>query len=320
MLGAALRFLREHDDILFIAHVAPDGDTLGSCLALYLLMQALGKTAQVVCAEPVPRVYRFLPAAEQVLLPKDARQTDAVMCVDCADLARAGACQVFFSAAKHRFNIDHHGSNPGYADGNHVQRAAATGELVFHIIRQFGVAISPDMATCLFVAISTDTGNFSYFNTSADTFRVAAELVEAGIDLPAINRSLFRMVPYRKLKLLGCAIAKLQLHCEGRLGIALLTQPDMRACDATSEDTEGIIDAIRDIDTVEVAVLLRESTDGLVRVSMRAKNAVNVSDIATSFGGGGHPLAAGCTLDMPIEAGAELMRTRIEAALSKQGA
>ncbi len=320
MLGGALRFFKEHDDILFIAHVAPDGDTLGSCLALYLLAQALGKSAQVVCEEPVPVLYRFLPAADQVLMPEEARQAEAVMCVDCADLARAGACRVFFDAAKYSFSVDHHDSNPGYAAGNYVRGVAATGELVYQVIRQLGVAISKDIATCLFAAIATDTGNFSYANTTADTFRVTAALMEAGIDLPTINRCLFRTTPFRKLKLLGCAITKIQLHCEGRLGMSLLTQADMRACEATSEDTEGIIDSIRDIDTVEVAVLLRESTDGLVRVSMRAKSAVDVGEIAVSLGGGGHRLAAGCTLDMPIEAAADLMRARIEAALSGDNA
>lgn len=316
MLNAAARFMRAHDDILFVAHVSPDGDTLGSCLALYQMALQMGKLAQVVCEEPVPTTYRFLPFADSVLPIEGARQTDAVMCVDCADISRAGRCEPLVAAAKATFNIDHHGTNNNFADGNFVQQAAATGELIFQLLQTLRLTLTQDIATCLFAAISTDTGNFAYSNTTPDTFRMAAALAETGIDLSRLNRALFRTVPYSKVMLLGRAIQNIQMFCENRLGMSILTQTDMRECHAMSGDAEGIIDDIRDIDTVEVAVLLRESMDGLVRVSMRSKSIVSVRDIALSLGGGGHRFAAGCTMSLPIQEAADRVRGMLEAALA----
>jgi len=316
MLDAAVRFVKEHDDILFIAHVSPDGDTLGSCLALYQMALQLNKTAQVVCEDSVPFIYRFLPKVEQVRLPQDTRQAEAVMCVDCADTARMGSCEQFFRSAKATFNIDHHDTNHAYADGNYVEISAATGELVYRLLRELKLCLSEDIACCIFAAISTDTGNFSYSNTTSDTFRIAAELSETGIDVSYMNRCLFRTIPFRKIKLLGCALANLTLSCEGRLGMATLTQEDMHDCGASGEDAEGIIDSIRDIDTVEIALLLRESSDARIRVSMRGKSTANVGDIALAFGGGGHRFSAGCTLDAPLHAAAALMREAAEAVLT----
>lgn len=319
MLDAAVRFFSEQNDIVFMAHVSPDGDTLGSCLALYLMAQQLGKTAQIVCEEPVPAIYRFLPCAAAVTLPGDAREAAAAMCVDCADIARTGACAPLYHAAKATFNIDHHGTNNRYADGNFVRHCAATGELVYALLRALRLRLTPDIAACLFAAIATDTGNFSYSNTTADTFRITAELLDAGVDLPELNRRLFRTIPYRKTKLLGLAITKIELFCAGRGGIGFLTQEELRACGATGEDAEGIIDSIRDIDSVEIAALLRESTDGRIRVSLRGKSTVNVNDIAVAFGGGGHRFAAGCTLDMPMEMAVARVRAAVETALRGAG-
>ena len=305
MLNNAVRFIRAHDDILLIAHVSPDGDTLGSSLALYAALLQLGKKAQIVCEDPVPQIYRFLPNSDQVQTPQCARQTEAVVSVDCADLARTGKSEPLFSGAVFTLNIDHHGTNDKYADENYVQRAGATGELIYGLLMNLKVNITRDIAACLYAAITTDTGNFSYSNTTPDTMRIAADLLETGIDLPYLNRSLFRTVPYHKMRLHGLAIMKTELYEHGRIGMACLSAEDMHSCNAVSEDTEGIIDSIRDIDTVEVAAILREGEDGLIRVSLRGKTAADVSRIALRYGGGGHRLAAGCTLDPPLNQAAE---------------
>lgn len=301
MLNDAVRFIRAHDDFILISHVSPDGDTLGSGLALYAALLQLGKRAQIVCEEPVPHIYRFLPNAGQVLQPADVRKTDAVICIDCADVARTGLCQPLFDAASFTLNVDHHGTNNRYAQNNFVQKAGATGELIYEILLRLKVSLTKDIASLLYAALTTDTGNFAYSNTTPDTLRIAAELLEAGIDLPYLNRALFRTVPFHKTRLLGLAITKTKLYEHGRIGMSTLTQADMRECNATGEDSEGIIDTIRDIDTVEIAALLRESTDGLIRVSLRGKSAADVSQIAVASGGGGHRLAAGCTLNVPME-------------------
>ena len=305
MLQDAVRFLRTYDDILLIAHVSPDGDTLGSSFALYGALLELGKRAQVVCEDPVPAIYRFLPYSDQLIPPEQAKPAEAVVCVDCADVARAGRCEPLFRAAKATLNIDHHGTNDRYADENFVQKAGATGELVYNVLVSLKVSLNKNIASCLYAAITTDTGNFSYSNTTPDTLRIAAELLDVGIDLPYLNQRLFRTVPYHKMRLHALAVTKAQLYEYGRIGISTLTLEDIASCGATGEDTEGIIDAIRDIDTVEVAALLRESEDGQVRVSLRGKTSADVSCIATKFGGGGHKLAAGCTLKPPIEEAAK---------------
>ncbi len=313
MLQDAVRFLRAHDDFILIAHVSPDGDTLGSSFALYGALLELGKTAQIVCEDTVPAIYRFLPFSNRLTAPREARPAEAVVCVDCADLGRAGACEPLFAGAKYTLNIDHHGTNGRYAAENFVQRAGATGELIYNVLINLKLGLTRDIASCLYAAITTDTGNFSYSNTTPDTLRIAAELLDIGIDLPYLNRCLFRTVPYHKIRLHALAVTKSRLCEHGRIGISLITQEDIRSCGATDEDAEGIIDSLRDIDTVEVAALLREGTDGLIRVSLRGKTCANVSRIATRFGGGGHRFAAGCTLDPPIEqAGEKILAAAVE--------
>ncbi len=309
MLQDAVRFLRTYDDILLVAHVSPDGDTLGSSFALYGALLELGKHAQVVCEDPVPAIYRFLPFSDQLIPPEQARPAEAVVCVDCADLARTGRCASLFRAASATLNIDHPGTNDRYANINYVQKAGATGELIFNVIACLKVTLNKNIASCLYAAITTDTGNFSYSNTTPETMRIAADILDTGIDLPLLNRLLFRTVPFHKLKLHALGVNKAKLYEFGRIGISYITLEDINSCGATTEDTEGIIDSIRDIDSVEVAALLRESEDGLVRVSLRGKSCADVSQIATKFGGGGHRLAAGCTMQPPIEEAAEQILT-----------
>lgn len=297
----AAEFIKAHDDFLLIAHVSPDGDALGSCLALYCALLSLGKTAQVVCEEKVPHTYGFLPHADRVLQPEEAKPAKTVIAVDCADLKRTGRCSALFDGAENTFCIDHHETNPGFAQENFIEIVAATGELIYRVIRSLGLTLTVDMAACLYTALASDTGNFAYSNTTPATFRIMAELLESGLDLPELNRRLFRSEPLRKVRLRARAIENLSLTCDGRLGVTAVTLSDFAACGATGEDNEGVIDAIRDIDTVEVAAVLRECKDGAARVSLRSKYRADVSAVAQRFGGGGHLRAAGCTLYLPIE-------------------
>lgn len=313
MIDRAVRFLQQHDDLILIAHISPDGDTLGSSLALFCGLKQLGKRVQVACADPVPPAYRFCPQAEAVQLPQALRQTDAVVTVDCADKLRTGTCAPLFERAKYTLNIDHHGTNRGFAQENWVMHAGATGELVYRILEQLSVTVDVEIASLLYVALASDTGNFAYSNTSPDTFRIAAKLLERGIDLPELNRRLFRTKPYRKLLLQSRAVGNCMLHAEGRIAISTLTLADLAACGAGTEDSEGLIDNLRDIDTVEIAALLHEENDGSVRVSLRGKRTADVGRIAVRFGGGGHRLAAGCTMYVPIaQAAGEVLSAALE--------
>ena len=318
MLNDAVEFLRGNDDFLLISHISPDADTLGSALALYAALRGLGKRAEVVCADPVPQMSRFLPNADIIRLPEEVRSHDCVVTIDCADRQRTGRCESLFLKAGRTLNIDHHGTNDLYAQANYVERAGATGELIYRIVTALGAKLTTEVASCLYAALTTDTGNFSYTNTTPDTFRTAAALLESGIDLPYLNRMLFRTVPYRKMKLHAFALMKMKLYDEGRIGITTLSHEDMASCGASGEDAEGVIDAIRDIDTVEIAVTLREDADDSIRCSLRGKTYANVSAIATRFGGGGHRFAAGCTLHIPLEKAAEAILREAEAALNTE--
>lgn len=301
MLSDAVRFLLEQDDFTIIAHVSPDGDTLGSCLALYLALTRAGKQARLVCEDPVPQIYRFLPSAGDFLPAGSAPAAKTAVAVDCADLARTGAAERLFRQARHTLNIDHHSTNGSYGEVNYVEPVAAAGELVYRVLREAGLPVTAEIAACLFVALSTDTGNFSYSNTTPDTFRISADLLDAGIDLPYLNRMVFRTVPLHKTRLLALAVMKTELYENGKIAMTMLGTDDFRSCGAPEEDSEGIIDVLRDIDTVEIAVFLRESADGKVKVSLRGKSYADVSFIAVRHGGGGHRLAAGCTMTGPME-------------------
>lgn len=288
-------YLQAQDAFTIMAHVSPDGDTLGSSLALFCALGRMGKKVQVVCENPVPAIYAFLPGADAVLLPEQAESLPNAISVDCAAQDRLGKAAPLFSRAVHTINIDHHVTNPLYADMNYVEEKAAVGEIMYTLLVRLG-QMDRAIATCLYTAIMTDTGNFSYANTTADTYRTAALLVEAGADNAAVNRAVYRTVPYRKIKLLGAVLNSVQLYCEGRLGVATITQADLARAGATSEDVEGIIDYVRDIDTVELAVLVRESSlPNTGKISLRSKNYANVCSIGARMGGGGHRRAAGYT-------------------------
>ena len=315
-LERAKAFIQSHQHFYLAAHQSPDGDTLGSCLALREALLYLGKDAAVVCQDVVPGYLRFLTGADTVIgnhgidAPKEA-----VIYVDCADHKRTGTLQQTLETAPFQFCIDHHGTNPKQTkDGDWVEEVSATGELILRLLNDMQVPVTHGIAVALFTAIATDSGNFSYSNTTADTFRAAAELMEYGIDLPELNRMLFRSVPLHKAKLTAYALTHMDLSDDGKLNMLILPESAQKECGANKEDAEGLIDHLRDIDTVEAACMLRES-EGTVRVSMRSKRFCDVGSVAKQFGGGGHVHAAGCTLMLPIEEAARVMRDALMKAM-----
>lgn len=299
-------WLRRENGFTLIAHVSPDGDTIGSCQALYGILQALGKRVRTVCDQRVPAIYAFLPWSDRILMSdqatKDAQAYPNVIAVDCADQKRMGSAFALFQAASATANIDHHRTNPLYGDYVlHSDRASATGELVYLLWNELGAGaeeeIARNIAVSLYTAISTDTGNFAYSNTTPETFRTAAALLEKGIDIATVNRQIYRTVPLGKTRLLGFVLSTMRLYENGKIGMALIMLSDLNRLGALSEDAEGTIDGIRDVDTVEIAVLLRESRDGTFKASLRSKEFADVSEIAHIYGGGGHIHAAGCTME-----------------------
>ena len=316
-LPAAVAFIQSHQTFTLAAHQSPDGDTLGSCLALRAALLAMGKDAAVVCPDPAPKNLAFLEGIDTVTGTDGIEPPkEAVIYVDCADHRRTGTLREVLETAPYQFCIDHHGTNPRQSkDGDWVEDVGATGELILRLLNEMNVPITHGIAVALYTAIATDTGNFAYSNTTADSFTAAAQLLAYGIDLPELNRILFREIPLRKAKLTAFVLREMELSEDGRLNIAAIPQAVLDRFHATKEDCEGLIDDLRDIDTVEAACILKES-DGCVRVSMRSKRVCDVAAVAKRFGGGGHQRAAGCTLYLPLDEAKRVMRDALTEALA----
>ncbi len=295
-LKAIAALIKENDDFLIISHVSPDGDTLGSVLALAHMLEVLGKRVQAVCADRVPHIYGFLPGASRMLLPAQARAARVAIAVDCADAQRLDAALPLFEAATVTCNIDHHMTNTEYAAYNYVRgKAAATAEMIFSLLGALDAEPDADAASCLYAALISDTGSFAYSNTTPETLRIAARLMERGAEHSRINRLIYRTIPFQKKKLLGAALIGLELYEDGKIGATCLNREQVASCGAGEEDTEGIIDHIRDIEGVEVALFIRETEAGVYKVSLRSKSYADVGQIAKLLGGGGHMRAAGYT-------------------------
>lgn len=316
-LTQAAAFIQSHQSFYLAAHQSPDGDTLGSCLALRLALLAMGKDAAVVCPDAMPKNLSYLEGIDTVQNGEDLLPPkEAVLFIDCADHARTGSLQPLLEQAPYAFCIDHHGTNPRTTkDGDWVEEVGATGELILRLIEALEVPITKEIAAALYTAIITDTGNFAYSNTTADSFLAGAKLVSYGIDLPELNRILFRTMPKAKARLLGYVLGNMQMYHDDRLAIASIPYAVFESFGADKQDTEGLIDSLRDIETVEAACILREEADGTVRVSMRSKRFCDVASVGKAFGGGGHVRAAGCTLHVPLKEATKALRDALLGAL-----
>ena len=292
------RVLREHQHFAILGHVRPDGDALGSQLALALSLQQLGKDVRVWNEDGMLEKYSFLPRAELLTKPPaTAIDVDVAIALDTAIQSRLGTALAAVGSAKIWINIDHHSSNPGYGDLVIVDVSApATGEIIFRLIRSQGLPLDHDIAENLYAAISTDTGSFQYPKTSARTFEIATELVRAGgLDVGKISQQLYENYPRRRLELLRELLRTMRFS--GRVASFSLTLRTAADLGVLPEDNEGLIDHLRAVRGVIVAVFFEELADGKVRVSMRSKDeAVDVCAICQKFGGGGHTLAAGARI------------------------
>jgi len=291
------RVLREHQRFAILSHVRPDGDALGSQLALALSLQQLGKNVRVWNEDGMLEKYSFLPRSELLTKPPSpAADVDVAIALDTAIQNRLGTGLAAVGSARIWINIDHHRSNPGYGDLVIVDsNAPATGEMIFSLIKSQGLPFNHDIAENLYAAISTDTGSFQYPKTSARTFEIAAELVRVGgLDVGQISQQLYENYPRRRLELLRELLRTTRFEFGDRAASFSLTLKTAADLAVLPEDNEGLIDYLRAIRGVIVAVFFEELADGKVRLSMRSKDeAVDVCAICQKFGGGGHTLAAG---------------------------
>ena len=292
-IGSALR---EHHRFAVLSHVRPDGDALGSQLALTLSLQLLGKEVMTWNEDGLLEKYDFLPGGARLIQPPPEPQDfDVAVALDTATQNRLGLAGEAIRHAKIWINIDHHHSNPGYGDLVHIDpNSPATGQILFELIQNQQLPMDPAIAENLFVAISTDTGSFQYPNTTARTFEIGAELVRGGVDVGRVSQLLYENHPRRRAELLRELLGTMRFEAQGQIASFSLSLNVASKLGVKPEDNEGLIDHLRAIRGVIAAVFFEELADGKVRVSMRSKNEeVDVSAICQKFGGGGHKLAAG---------------------------
>ncbi len=310
--------LKSRRNVLLLNHVAPDGDSLGSTLALAHALWARGQRATVGSADGVPQMYQFLPGSDRVqsVLP-EAPAFDAVVFMECSTSDRAGPLAQRAVGIPLWINIDHHLNNAGYGDlTSYDVDAAAVGELVYPIVQHLTPTLDRATATCLMTALLTDTGSFRYASVRPRTFEVAAALVAAGARPAEIYVAVYENRPPSAMRLMGAALARLSLSDEGRIAWTVVTQAMLHETGATMDQSEGIVSALRAIGGVQVALLFKEEPDG-IRVSLRA-HGVRAHVIAEAFGGGGHAAAAGFTaqgpLDEVVQRTLEVVRRELRAA------
>lgn len=292
------RYVQDSQRILIITHIHPDGDCIGSSLALALGLKSMGKTAVVAMDHAVPSVYSFLPSSDEIVSPDAVEGAfDLVMAVDASDKGRLGNASHLLDRARVTINIDHHMTNESFAMINWVEPgAAATGELIYSLLDGLGVQLTKETAICLYTALSTDTGSFRFSNTTEKTFKIAAHLVELGVNPGDIGENVFDTKSLCTLRLLGELLTELELSECGDVAWMTLTKEMINRFAVSPSDIEGFVNYARMIDGVSVALLFREE-DGAVKVSWRGRGDVDVATLAAKFGGGGHSKAAGCTVE-----------------------
>ena len=298
MLKEVLKQIERRNRFLLTSHARPDGDAVGSALACCQILRTMGKDADVVLREGVPRIYQGLPFADKVVQAERVNGNyEAAIILECESVQRTR-----LEGLENRFliSIDHHFSGRPFADVNWIDpEAVATGEMVYRLASAVGVRISPEIATCLYTAVLADTGSFMFAGTNEHTFGLARALVRAGADPVQCARSIYFGHSTAKMRLLGAALSN--LHREGRLAWISVSQEQMEQCEAKEEDCEGLVNYALSIRDVEVAVFLRELPGGRYRVSLRSKGGLNVAAVAERFGGGGHECASGCSVEGPLE-------------------
>lgn len=292
--------LRGCNSILVSVHKSPDGDALGSQLALMFSLEKLGKAVTAQNLDPVPEIYRFLPGSERIRTGTLIEGTfDSAVVLD-SDPSRTGLFEKG-CPADILINIDHHITNAfewplTWLDPS----ASATGEMIHELIQKLGVPIDREIALCLYASIFTDTGSFRYANTTAKSMHLAAEMIEAGADPWVVTENVYESFAYRRLKLLGSVLAGMERSEDGRIAWVVVTEELFRQNRATAEDTDNFVNFVRSAKGVEVAVLFRQTGENQYKISLRSKGRIDLSGPAQALGGGGHKNAAGGIVDGPL--------------------
>ncbi|MBE5742251.1 MAG: bifunctional oligoribonuclease/PAP phosphatase NrnA [Clostridiales bacterium] len=290
--------LKKRSNVLIFCHNRPDGDTLGSAFALkHALEQLEGKVADVVCAQPVPEKYLPLEFIGKTYLPSEiTKKYDCHIAVDCASEMMLGDSYALFIKNENTINVDHHVSNERYAKLNYVEDRASCCEIIYGLINYLGRELSEEVANSLLLGIVTDTGNFMHNNVTESTLQTASSLVGKGANLHLISYAMFKNQKIERAKLYANTINNIRFFEDGKIAIISIFKSDFKKFYATQDMTEGFIDFPLSIEGVEVAVSIMESKRDTYKVSFRSKGKINVNEVASSFGGGGHVNASGCVV------------------------
>lgn len=298
-------------DIVILTHEMPDGDAIGSSLAMYNGLRQLGKMVDIVVPE-YPKTFSFLPGAKEIKKEGKSENYDLAIVLDCSDVKRLHGHEIYFEQANKTINIDHHGVNTMFADVNFVNPVApACAQILVTVLEYFGIEISKDIGTCLVAGIITDTGGFKYQGVTAETFEFAASLLNKGVNISEVYRKVFQTITKEAFELRKLAINRLEFFEDGKICFTYTNKEDEEKIHTSTGDHEGIVELGRDVEGVEVSIYLREKEDGY-KASLRSSEYVNVSDICLMFGGGGHPKAAGCNMQMTLEQAKEKLLSKVK--------
>jgi phosphoesterase RecJ-like protein len=308
--------IRSRQRFVLSSHSRPDGDSIGSQLAMAYALKALGKDVVAINADAAPPPLMAFPGVPDIrIAPKAEGDFDAAIIMECGDLARTGVSgfERFFV-----INIDHHPGNTGYGQINWFDPgAAACGELVFDVVKALGVPLSIEIATHIYLAILTDTGSFHYSSISPRTFDICRECLEAGVDPVLVARNVYDSNNMGRLKLFGAVLSAMQIDPTGRVAIVYLDHEMARSAGGTYEDTEGLINLPLTVKEIQAVVFFKQHEGEEYRVSMRSKGPIDIGAVAKEFGGGGHKNAAGCTVTGAIDALQKLFVQKIEGAIDR---
>lgn len=287
--------IAQASSVALFTHIRPDGDALGSVLALQAALKSIGKSVTVYCDSPVPARLAFLSGADKIL-SQGTPIADLFVALDCGDADRLGCFSSVFLKKRNTCNVDHHLSNTRFAACNYVKGTSSTCELVLQCLRTLKIELTEEIATLLYVGLSTDTGNFSHSNTTAETFACAATLTACGVKIDELNRRLYKENPYRRLKLLGKVLSGMRSYEEGKIIVLTITSQDLASVGCSLDQTEAFVDYAISVDTAEVGIAVCEQKPNTYKVSMRSRGKADVCRACGTFGGGGHRLASGCTV------------------------
>ena len=311
-LREAVRVIEGASTVAIACHLSPDGDALGSVLALALALDARDVTVQAGWDDDpisLPAQYEFLPGGELLVGAKAFRPADVAVAIDCASADRLGRLRERFERSATLVNIDHHVSNTRFGGVNVVDHeASSSSELVVQLLSRMGADITPDIATCLYTGVATDTGQFAYASVSPRTHATAGFLIQRGVRVDEVSQHLYESYPFPYLKVLGRVLERAKLEREPNLVWSFLDQSDLREIGVTMDDTDDVIDTLRATRDADVTLLFKQLEDGRWKGSLRSKGATDVGTIAQALGGGGHRLAAGFELSLSLEESLEAVR------------